>query len=360
MPESELTFESIQSETEDSEYSPPEFDIAVYPADFVLEVLHNKWKNNELVIPEFQRDFVWTLKQSSRLIESFMMGLPVPQIFLFTDTEQQNLVVDGQQRLKSIFYFIEGYFGNPDSAGRKKVFRLDLLNKNSKWFKRTFEDFTEGERRKFLNSVLRAIIVKQLNPKDDTSIYHIFERLNTGGTVLRDQEVRNCVYHGTFNELLIKLNKDPHWRTILGKPNPDNRQKDIELMLRGLSLAYNVNEYEKPMKEFLSKFMRHYQNPNSEFLDELENRFRKTCECIVQKLGSRPFSPKGPLNAPAFDCVFSAFYRNLDRCPDDIAEKFEALKSKNDEFKSLTSEATTDDKIVKQRHNLASKFLFGE
>ncbi len=360
MPDSDvLIFESIKSETEDAEYSPAEFDIAVYPADFVLEVLYNKWRNKELVIPEFQRGFVWTRKQSSRLIESFMMGLPVPQIFLFTDTEQQNLVVDGQQRLKSIFYFIEGYFGDPDISGRRRVFRLDLPNTNSKWFNRTFQEFTDGERRKFLNSVLRAIIVKQLNPKDDTSIYHIFERLNTGGTVLRDQEVRNCVYHGAFNELLIKLNRDPNWRLILGKPTPDNRQKDVELMLRGLSLAYNGKEYEKPMKEFLSKFMKHFKNPDKEFLEEVEERFRKTCEYIIEKLGPRPFSPRGPLNAPAFDCVFSAFYENFEKCPADITERYEGLRNV-ELFKELTAEATTDDKIVKQRLNLAVRTLFGE
>ena len=268
-------------------------------------------------------------------------------------------MVDGQQRLKSIFYFIEGYFGEQDSAGRRRIFRLELPNKNSKWFNRTFQEFTDGEHRKLLNSVLRAIIVKQLNPRDDTSIYHIFERLNTGGTVLRDQEVRNCVYHGAFNELLLKLNEDQNWRSILGKPAPDNRQKDIELMLRGISLAYNIKEYEKPMKEFLSRFMKHYQNPSLEFLNEVEKRFSKTCECIVQKLGMRPFSPRGSLNAPAFDCVFSAFYRNYERCPEDIAKRYDSLKSE-ESFKRLTGEATTDDKIVKQRHDLAAKVLFGE
>lgn len=285
------------------------------------------------------------------------MGLPVPQIFLFIGSEQQNLVVDGQQRLKSIFYFIDGYFGEADKSQRKRVFKLDLSNRNSRWDNKSFEDFTDSERRKFLNSVLRAIIVKQLDPKDATSIYHIFERLNIGGTELKDQEVWNCVYHGSFNELLTKLNLDENWRAILGKPALDYRQKDVELMLRGLSLTYNGQEYQKPMKEFLSKFMKHYINPDERFKREIENRFKRTCEILINKLGLSPFSPRGPLNAPAFDCVFAAFYKNFEKTPVDVHERFNRLLE-NETFRNLTSEATTDDKVVKRRLDLAEKELF--
>src|SRR4030042_3613232 len=133
----DIQIEPIDSEVEDSESTPVEFEIATYPADYTLEVLFQKWKSGEIIIPKFQRGFVWKIYQSSRLIESFMLGLPVPQIFIYTDPEQKSLIIDGQQRLKSIFFFFEGYFGEEDKLGKRKVFKLEEINEKSKWFNKT-------------------------------------------------------------------------------------------------------------------------------------------------------------------------------------------------------------------------------
>ncbi|MCX5804358.1 MAG: DUF262 domain-containing protein [Proteobacteria bacterium] len=211
----DIQMEPVESEIEDLESTPIEFEIATYPADYTLEVLHQKSISGDIVIPKFQRGFVWKISQASRLIESFMLGLPVPQIFVYTDSEQKSLVIDGQQRLKSIFFFFEGLFGEEDKLGKRKVFKLEGINENSKWLNKAFTDFTDADKRKLKNSVLRAIVIKQLNPNDDTSVYHIFERLNTGGTLLKNQEVRNCVYWGKLNDLLLDLNIYPAWRKLL-------------------------------------------------------------------------------------------------------------------------------------------------
>src|SRR6266702_8126606 len=97
----ELEIEQVQSEIDDENSPSLEFTIATYPTDFTLEILAQKLAKEEIEIPPFQRGFVWSKAQASLLIESFMMGLPVPQIFLYTDEDQKLLVVDGQQRLKS-------------------------------------------------------------------------------------------------------------------------------------------------------------------------------------------------------------------------------------------------------------------
>lgn len=99
-----------------------------------------------------------------------------------------------------------------------------------------FEDLDDADRRRLRNSVLRSFIVQQIDPEDNTSIYHVFERLNTGGTFLANQEIRNCVYRGAFNNLLNELNSLSHWRRIVGKPDLDSRQKDVELILRFFAL----------------------------------------------------------------------------------------------------------------------------
>lgn len=171
---SEIKIEPVESEILDEESTPAEFEIATYPADFTLEILHQKLLLQEIVIPKFQRGFVWKMPQASRLIESFLLGLPVPQIFIYTDQDQKLLIIDGQQRLKSIHYYFEGYFGERDKTGKRRVFKLEGLNERSKWIGKAFEDLDESDKRKLKNAVLRAIIVKQLNPDDDTSIYHIF------------------------------------------------------------------------------------------------------------------------------------------------------------------------------------------
>jgi uncharacterized protein with ParB-like and HNH nuclease domain len=169
--------EPITSEDEDYESAPPEYEISTYPADFTLEVLHQKWKAGDILIPDFQRSFVWKQVQASKLIESFLVGLPVPAIFLYSERKSQNFfVIDGQQRLKSIFYFLEGFFGE-EQQGQRRVFRLAGISGDSRFSGKSVDDLREEDKKRLKNSVLRAFIVQHLDPGDDTSMYHLFERL---------------------------------------------------------------------------------------------------------------------------------------------------------------------------------------
>lgn len=356
----DVEIEEINSENEDYESSPPEYQITTYPADFTLEVLYSKWKAGDIEIPKFQRQFVWKQVQSSKLIESYLVGLPVPAIFLYTSRKSSKfLVIDGQQRLKSIFYFFDGYFGD-NVTGKKKIFRLRGLNEKSKWKDRTFEDFDENEKRKLKDCILRAFVVQQLDPDDDTSIYHIFERLNTGGTLLTNQEVRNCIYGGKLNDLLIDLNEYPSWRSILGKPTLDSRQKDIELIVRFFALR-NIEEYKKPLKDFLSKFMRHNRNPSSERLEELSRTFKLTCDTVFSKLGVKPFHVRKGLNSSVYDSVMVTFSKHLDHIPNNIKERYNSLVGyDNENFYKCTIRATTDEETVRKRFSLAEEILFKE
>ena len=98
--------EELESEINDLDSVPTAYEVITYPADFTLEGLVNKYRKGTMIVPGFQRNYVWNIKQASRLIESFLLGLPVPAIFLFTDaTKNEQLVLDGQQRLKTLVYF---------------------------------------------------------------------------------------------------------------------------------------------------------------------------------------------------------------------------------------------------------------
>jgi hypothetical protein len=231
--------------------------------------------------------------------------------------------------------------------------------------------------------------MKQLKPADDTSIVEVFERLNTGGMSLRGQEVRNCIFAGEFNELLKRLNKNDHWRLIVGKKTEDSRMRDVELILRFLALYHNFKSYKKPMKLFLNDFMRTYRRQRSmpgpddsvakknaiaaeqrafgAKLQAFEKLFADTAKSVHTFLGPRPFHIKRGLNAAVFDSVFVAFAQNLDRVrlakptlsqTNHLSLRFKQLCD-DENYKKYTTSATTDDEVVKDRLTKAAKILFG-
>jgi uncharacterized protein with ParB-like and HNH nuclease domain len=349
--------EELESENSDLDSVPSAYEVITYPADFTLEGLVNKYKKGTMIVPGFQRNYVWNIKQASRLIESFLLGLPVPAIFLFTDaTKNEQLVLDGQQRLKTLVYFFEGFFGE-ENSGRRKVFKLIGLNENSPYFNKTYKDLEETDQAAFnkLNdSVLRAFVVKQITPDGNTSVFHIFERLNTGGTQLVGQEIRNCIYHGPFNDLLCDLNSYGNWREIFGTDKFHKRQKDIELILRFLAFYEDSDKYEKPIKDFMSGFMSKYQNASPEKMNEFESIFKKTCDKVLVNLGEKPFHIWSGFNVAVFDSIFTVLAQNP--TPDNLKDRYRRLKS-DEAFVKGVRGSTTDDSIVKLRIQLAKKYL---
>ena len=354
---SDLQLLPVSSEEEDYVSAPADYKITTFPADFTLEVIHQKWREEEFQIPEFQRDFVWKQMQSSKLIESFLVGLPVPPVFVYRDMESERyFVIDGQQRLKSIVYYFEGYFGE-EAQHSRKVFYLTGLSPDSRFAGSRFTDLREEDQRRLKNAVLRSFVVQQLEPDDSTSMYHVFERLNTGGTLLTNQEIRDCVYDGSFAKILKQLNRNPSWRKILGKPKPDSRKRDIELMVRFFAMQ-NHSSYQKPMKDFLSKFMNKNRNASPDSLDSTAKIFTETCGVILNTLGPKPFHVRNGLNVAVTDAVMVAFSQHLHRIPSDIKERYEALKN-DEKFTDTTTQATTDVDTVHERFTRAEKMLFG-
>jgi hypothetical protein len=334
------------------------YDIAAYPADYTLSVIDEMWKNGDIIVPPFQRKFVWTIKQSSMLIESLLMGLPVPQAFFFVDPENRNLVIDGLQRIMSIIYFFKGFFGEETYQGKKTVFRLTGLSEKSPYVGKTFEELETTDQRKLKGRVLRVINIKQIGPtNDDTSAYHIFERLNTGGTPLTAQEIRHCVFNGPLVDALATLNSEKKWREIVGKPALDRHQKDIEMILRVLAVATRIDKYEKPMKEFLNKTMSHYKKAEAIEVRNFIASFPAICKTIVEQLGQKPFHIKsGRINVSALDGVMGILCTVPRRIPDDLATRYQALKD-DPEFANTLSFSTSDSTVVERRIQAVRRHL---
>lgn len=354
-------FDEIDIDVEDEgeeESVAIEYDIASYPSDFTLSGIAGMWKEGDIVIPDFQREFVWKMSQSSLLIDSFLCGLPVPPVFFYVDEDSKNLVIDGQQRILSVVYFFEGYFGKESTQGKRQVFRLTGLDEKSPYYNKRFEDLSEADQRKLRQAVLRAVNIRQLSPTgESTSAYHIFERLNTGGTPLKPQEIRNCVFRKGFNLLLRVANKDKNWRKILGKPYLDKHQKDVELLLRVFSLVGAGDDYQKPMKEFLNLAMKKHDNGDTKKVRKFLEVFPQAAELVAEELGSKPFHLRGPLNVSALDAIMSVIIENFSKIDKkNLSAKYNALRN-DQEFNRLTSFDTTDTKVVHRRIKTVKEYL---
>jgi len=350
----------IVEEQEEDEVT-VKYDIASYPSDFTLSVLSEMWTDGDIKIPDYQREFVWSMKQSSLLIDSFLCGLPVPPVFFYIDESNKNLVIDGQQRILSVVFFMEGYFGKESTHGKRQVFRLTGLDKNNPYNGKKFVDLEESDQRKLKQAVLRAMNIRQLNPVgESTSAYHIFERLNTGGTPLRPQEIRNCVFRGRFSKLLKEANKNDNWRKIIGRPNLDKHQKDVEFILRVFSLVGYSTKYEKPMKEFLNKAMKKHQSGETKKTENFFKVFKVVTQKIISEIGEKPFHLRGPLNISALDSIMSVMIENYSKLNNiNLGLNYQALVE-DGEFLETATINTTDTKTVISRLEIVKRILLAK
>jgi hypothetical protein len=352
MPEEE-TIEILESEEEDSQQETTTYKVISYGADYTIQVLYQKLGEGSIVIPEFQRNYVWKLPQASKLVESFLIGLPVPPIFLAKDRETQKLiVVDGNQRLRTIKGFKDKIFPKTEQAFR-------LVDVAHTFMGKTYDELEGNMKRKFDDSVLRSIIVEQVEPDDNQSIYHLFQRLNSGGTILTNQEIRNCIFSGSLNELLKRLNGYASWRKLYKKERPDERMRDVELILRFFALFYDGNNYEKPMNEFLNTFMVKNRKISRDQTIHMENIFKQTIDFISDSLTPESLRPRGNLNVAVFDSVAYTVAKYRDTLKPNIS--YETVKSLfNDErYMKAVREGTTDPEVIKLRMELAKTYLVG-
>ena len=343
----------------ETETSTVEFNIVVTASDWTLELLAKSFHDGDIVIPDYQRKFVWDIRRASTLIESFAIGLPVPQVFFYENTEGQLEVIDGQQRITSIAYFFEGYFGGPDGNGKRKVFSLKGLEQRKDLEGKTFAQLDERTKRKLKHSPIRGITVKQLTPEEEQpeSVYHIFERLNTGGQPLNAQEIRNAVYRGEILIELEKLNNDPNWRKIYGKLEADPKQRDIELILRLFSLYKNIGNYTPPIKDFLSRQMDGNRDFSSTRAKGFKVAFKSAVKQAVDTI-ERPFRPRGLLNAATLEAVLVSI---MEGTPEGkfTRKNYENLMD-NKGFKEATLSNTSSLENVISRKKIADRMLFGK
>jgi len=352
--------EIVEGETPPNEEQIPSisYDVTSYGSDPEVEGLVNRIRRGDVIVPSFQRDYVWRQPEASKFIESLLLGLPVPGIFLATDPEtSKQLVIDGQQRLKTLQFFYDGYFNPKEGDRTKRIFTLTKVQ--SAYDAKTYATLEDADRIRLDTSIIHATIIKQSSPPgDDTSLYHIFERLNRGGRRLTDQEMRIALYHGSLIDRVKKLNEFEPWRKIFGKPH--SRLKDQELILRFFALFEDRSVYERPMSEFVNKFAGRNINAGEQHLDRLSRLFEETITLFNESLDVRPFRLVRALNVAVFDsCMVGLATRVADTSVDAIdrnafASAYKALIEDPD-YVDAVSRSTGDEPVVNKRVNKAIK-----
>lgn len=296
-------FEDYIDDDDDAQID--EYDITASPNDFNVLTLFSFVESGAVRIPGFQRNFVWDQVRSSKLIESLILGIPVPQLFLYEQARNRFLVIDGQQRLMSIYYFMKRRFPLREKRVELRAifdqegkipdeilhddnyfsdFRLKLSeklpNKKNKFNGLNYSTLGDYKTQLDLRPI-RNIVVKQNSPaEDDSSIYEVFNRLNTGGINLRPQEIRTSMYHSRFYDMLYRVNQNSVWRTMLMSDEPDIHMKDIEILLRGFAMLINGSNYAPSMVRFLNRFSRQCETHTDEqnkYLESLFESFLVAC-----------------------------------------------------------------------------------
>lgn len=357
MSNTQLNISNSEVEIEDSieeeePVFPERYSISSYGADYVVDSLVKRIQTGDIYIPKFQREFIWTRKQSSRFIESLLLGLPVPGIFLSKDEDSRKLVViDGQQRLRTLQFFYEGIFANT-----KKEFAL--VNVQKKFEDKTYKTLSPEDRRQLDDSIIHATIIRQEAPQEDnTSVHHIFERLNTSGTPLTHQEIRATMYLGEFNSLLEELNENIDWRNIYGRKS--QRRKDQEFILRFFSLFYNFENYAPPMRVFLNDFMFNNRHLTKYSGKELKNIFFNVVALISKTLGQKAFRLTSALNAAVYDAVMVGIANRIEKGivnnGDDFIKAYQRLLKSKKFINAIETGTTAQVSSVKTRIEEAKK-----
>ena len=199
------------------------------------------------------------------------------------------------------------------------------------------------------------IFIKQLRPSGEgDAVFHIFKRLNTGGTLLKAQEIRNAVYRGPIVDSLRELNSEQHWQEILGLSNPDRSQKDVELILRLSALFENWENYKSPMSEYLNKVQKTNRDFSSEKAVRFKSAFNQATRCVADAL-EKPFRPKRLVNSAALEAVFISLMEE-EISSEELKQNYASLLE-DSECAGYIFGGTAKEVAVKRRIELAKDIL---
>lgn len=319
--------------------------------------------NDESIIltPEYQRNYLWDNKKSSKLIESILLNIPIPVIYASEEKNGKWNIVDGLQRLNTLNRFYKDEF---------KLTGLEVLNElNGK----KYSELSDNLKSKIDRGDLSIILLLDSSSSDIQ--YDIFMRLNTGAVQLNEQELRNCLYRGTLNDLIKnEMINNSDFKALFNLNILHKRMIDVEIILRYLAFSENYNEsenridnYDGRIKNIINNFMIKYQNADSDTLERFKSKFYnniKKCNVVFEDKAFKKMNSIGRfetrINRPLYETIMICFEKySLDELlekKDLILYETECLL-KEYEFNDLISTATGNTTKTNKRIEIYSNLL---
>jgi hypothetical protein len=325
---------------------PPNRDVVTQNYDLVVGSLMQQIESDDIVLrPSFQRGYVWSNPTASRLIESIILNVPIPPCYLSQNDEFELDVIDGQQRLQSIYRFIDNQFA------------LSSLAISTEFNNLRFHQLPNKVQRQIKTHTIRCVMITNKSHPDVK--FDIFERLNSNTSTLNAQELRNCIYRGNFNDLLRKIAEKPTWLKILGRKTADKRMKGEETILRHFAFKnLGLKTYRTPLKNWLNDAADNGRKLRMDQINKLEMDWEhmisiSTIWFSSEECFRRPKNKQ--INKALFDLVSLAASRStMDRAMQNRTKFRESYFDilKNEEFVDLISRSVDHKKRTERRFKL--------
>lgn len=303
MSETPTGFESEhEAETHDPDATPvKDRKVVTQPYDMGIEAIVAQVKDDTLFLrplnsrPNFQRQYVWTDKLASRLVESVLLNVPIPPCYLSENDDNELDVIDGQQRIYSLYRFLNNQF---KLTGLEAIEELNGLR---------FFELSSKEQRKIKTHTLRCVVIT--NQSHPEIKFDVFERLNTNTAPLNAQELRNCIARGSLNDLVGELSYDVRWLGIRGRKTPDKRLADEEIILRFFAFrTLGLKSYRTPQKHWLTDAAKEGRRYSNKKIVDLRDMWIGSLDVVLTffepiRAFRRPGSTS--INRALFDLVMS-------------------------------------------------------
>lgn len=337
--------EAEQEESEDYSETPPS-DIVAFNELRSCADLVRMHKAKQLIIkPDFQRDVVWSNPAQTRFIDSLVKQLPIPSMCLSLDYKtEKRLMIDGLQRISSIIKFLT------DEEWRlSKLDDIDsrISGRTSGYLKdKHFEIYSRIENLTIPVTVLRCDYSKKSHLN---YLFTIFHRLNTGGNKLSNQEIRNCIYAGSFNEMLKKIVEKKETRDLFGlEKDKTYRYAYEELILRILTFADTYEKYNGRLAKYLNEYMESKKKITDEEIESKTDKINRSVSLLYRKILDGAQLPR--LSKSTIEALLIGIYKNIDalenESEDELLARYQALRQ-DEKFSigSLSEGLAATDKV---------------
>ncbi|WP_319582998.1 DUF262 domain-containing protein [uncultured Pseudodesulfovibrio sp.] len=324
------------------------------PYDLVVDSLVDQIDNKTIYLqplsgrPSYQRNYVWTNKLASRLIESILLNVPIPPCYMSQNDEYELDVIDGQQRLYSIYRFVKNEFA---LTGLEVL--TDLNGKRMHKLETKLQ-------RKLRTHTLRLVAIT--NESHHEIKFDVFQRLNTNTAPLNAQELRNCMYRGALNDLLKEVTQYGNWLKILMKQKPDKRMRDEEIALRFFAFyEQGLDQYRTPQKHWLNDFAKMGMKYSEEKIAELQSAWEHAVDNSLEWFEPQEcFRRVAPGKSKVINKALFDLTMTMATCMshDDAIAKRDVIREKyfglfeNDEFTDLISRGVDHKKRTNRRFAL--------